>query len=184
MKLRRDAGRDVFAELERARRVGLPKAKRAEAQLRTLVAKLPRGYFDVGLALAAFRENRHALFLGHRTFEGYLGASGILRRATAYKLLSIAKHLPRTRADALGLERAYALSRIAARGGRAGTAKGLDALSSRELLRRNRSAPPVSDAARELVEQLVGRGFRSAKAQTLDGRTVIVLSLVDAKKIL
>jgi hypothetical protein len=184
MKAKRpDSKSDILAALERSRRAGLPKARKAETRLRALVGKLPRGFFDVGVALAAFREERHALFLGHRAFDKYLAASGLLRRATAYKLLSIVRHVPRARANALGLERAYAISRIAARDPRAAKAATLDALSSRELTRRARHRGPASNGTTPLAERLVALGYPSATARSIDGRLMIALSYADARRL-
>ncbi|CAN5192008.1 hypothetical protein BH09MYX1_BH09MYX1_67610 [soil metagenome] len=106
--------------------VGLPLAKRALRELAKLASDLSRGFFETGLALARFRDARFALFLGHRSFGAFLRSNALLRRATAYKLLSIATHLPPKRAMTLGMERAYALSRIVVQNPKAATDRAYD----------------------------------------------------------
>ena len=174
---------DVFAALARAQARGLPAAKRAEASLQRFARGMPTTFFDFGVALARFRTERHALFLGHRTFQGYLRASALVGRATAYKLLSIAAHLPRARALSLGLERAYQVSRIAARDPKAARDRGLDRLSSRAL----RGPGPDADAkapVERIVRALVEAGYRSARLRRSGRRWVVELGAEDAEHVL
>ncbi|MFO0610056.1 MAG: hypothetical protein U0324_43255 [Polyangiales bacterium] len=101
------------ALIEKTRAAALARNK---ARLDELVAEIQRrlttiveGFYDVGEHLGEIVDKRLYLADGHETFDAFLAAARLMSPRQAAKLIAVSRSVPRSRALALGQERAYAL---------------------------------------------------------------------------
>jgi hypothetical protein len=102
-----------LALLERTRAVA---HARAVARLAELVALIRRrmtevveSFYDVGEALREVVEEKRYAAAGHKSFNAFLKAEGLMSPRQASKLIAVVRRVPREQALALGQERAFAL---------------------------------------------------------------------------
>ena len=74
---------------------------------------ISEAFVDIGVALVEIEKKDLYKALGYATFGELLVERGIFGPSQAYKLMAIARSLPRRHALALGTEKAYALVRYA-----------------------------------------------------------------------
>lgn len=74
---------------------------------------ITEAFVDIGAALVELEKNDLYKALGHATFGDLLSARDVFGSSQAYKLMAIARALPRRHALELGPEKAYALVRYA-----------------------------------------------------------------------
>lgn len=76
--------------------------------------RIAEDFYDVGSALAELEKKQLWRALGHESFADMLDARRLLARSQAFKLMAIARALPRRAALSMGTEKSYALVRYAA----------------------------------------------------------------------
>lgn len=70
-------------------------------------------FVDIAEALVEIEKKKLYAAMGYERFEELLEERGIMGRSQAYKLMAIARHIPRSDALSLGPEKAYAIVRYA-----------------------------------------------------------------------
>ncbi|CAN5773141.1 hypothetical protein BH09MYX1_BH09MYX1_36810 [soil metagenome] len=91
--------------------------KKATELLRLIARRKGRiveDFYDIGAALKELLDKKLYLALGHASFEAMLEKRDVIGRTQAFKLIAVARELPRERALDVGAERAYALVALAA----------------------------------------------------------------------
>ena len=74
---------------------------------------ISEAFVDIGVALVEIEKKELYKAVGHATFGDLLTEHGVFGPSQAYKLMAIARSLPRRHALQLGTEKAYALVRYA-----------------------------------------------------------------------
>lgn len=90
--------------------------RRCEELLAEIALKktiISEAFVDIGLAFVEIEKNALYKALGHATFGELLTERGVIGPSQAFKLMAIARALPKRHALALGTEKAYALVRYA-----------------------------------------------------------------------
>jgi hypothetical protein len=145
------AGEALKAEIVEG---GTAAARRCEELLGEIARRKQRiaeDFYDIGVALREIKKKKLYAALGHRSLADLLSARGVLGKSQAAKLIAIVDHLPRSKAIGEGIEKSYALVRLAA-------------------------ATPALDTAVEVAaEGVVVRGKRAAVGE-LSGRGVSKLA--------
>jgi len=102
---------NTLIEKTRTAALARNKARLAElvAEIRRRLASIVEGFYDVGEGLREIVDKRLYLSDDHANFETFLTATRLMSPRRAAKLVAVARGVPRTRALALGQERAYAL---------------------------------------------------------------------------
>lgn len=91
--------------------------QRAEDLLELIARRMNRireDFYDIGVALRELIDKKLYRPLGFVSFEDMLAKREIMGKSQAYKLIAIARELPREEALTVGQERAYALTALAA----------------------------------------------------------------------
>jgi hypothetical protein len=94
----------------------LASRRRCEELLDEIARKktfISEAFVDIGVALVEIEKKELFKTLGYTTFGELLTERGVFGPSQAYKLMAIARSLPRRHALALGTEKAYALVRYA-----------------------------------------------------------------------
>jgi hypothetical protein len=180
-------------------------AKRCEELLALIerrTATIAESFYDIGEALREIHHKALHAALGFKSFEAMLERRSGIGRSQAYKLMAIARSLPRSRALAMGTERAYALAALAHASAQPDTAASLldtgltvggkrvdlSQLSARQLHSITREVRPRSSASVALAEakregdalaRLVKKRDRQATVQVRrsGGRMVAVVTI-------
>jgi hypothetical protein len=83
------------------------------ASVRENKRRAAEAFFDMGAALLELEKKALWKALGHESFAAMLAENNLLSRTQAFKLMAIARGLPRRAALELGPEKSYALVRYA-----------------------------------------------------------------------
>ena len=146
-------------------------AKRCEELLALIerrTATIAESFYDIGEALREIHHKALHAALGFKSFEAMLERHSGIGRSQVYKLMAIARSLPRSRALALGTERAYALAALAHASAQPDTAASLldtglrvggkqvdvSQLSARQLQSITRDVRPRSSASVALAKAM------------------------------
>ncbi len=80
-----------------------------EALIRRRMTEVVEHFYDIGEALREITEHKLYAARGHRSFNAFLAAEGLMSARQAAKLIAVVRRVPREQALALGQEKAYAL---------------------------------------------------------------------------
>lgn len=83
------------------------------AHIRRNMQFITDAFFEIGVALTAFNNNRLYAALGYSSFAEALATLKLMSQAQANKLIAVAELVPREAAVQLGSEKSYALTRYA-----------------------------------------------------------------------
>jgi len=100
-----------------SRKTSAAARRRAEGLLAEIERRkehIKKEFILIGRALLELETRKLFGALGYATFDDMLRERAVLGRSQAYKLLAITKELPDKKALSLGIEKAYALARLAA----------------------------------------------------------------------
>ncbi len=174
--------RDLARRWERSLRRALPAVRREALRLERGALRRPERFHDLGVALDAWRRSGRFRLLGFRSFTAYLRARGGMSRATAYKLMAVASGMDRATANALGLERAYAATRLGPRGTALAADSSVRALRARATATPGRAAGAAARAlAAALRAPLGDRGRVRASRRGKGWRIALELNVEDAR---
>lgn len=129
---------------------GTAAARRCEELLAEIARRKQRiaeDFYDIGVALREIKKKKLYAALGHRSFAEMLEERGVLGKSQAAKLIAIVDHMPKSRAIGEGIEKSYALVRLAA-------------------------ATPALDTAASVADEGVVIAGRHASVAELSGRGV------------
>lgn len=162
-------------------------AARAEDLLDLIVRRIHRireDFYDIGVALRELMDKKLYAPLGFVSFEDMLSKRGIMGKTQAYKLIAIARELPRSEALDVGQERAYALTALAsatpevddartilATGVKVrGKTKDVSHLSRREIENVTKAIrkPRKPTSAAKAAAQLATRAQKALRARSID----------------
>ena len=172
---------------------GAAAARRCEELLAEIARRKQRiaeDFYDIGLALREIKKKKLYAALGHRSLTSLLEARGVLGKSQAAKLIAIVEHLPKSKALGEGIEKSYALVRLAAatpaldtaaevaaegvvvRGKRADVA-GLSGRGVSELARKVRSVHAKRDPARAATKTALAKLARVLRAAGVDATVAL-----------
>ena len=104
------AKRDVIEETRaRAKAVRTARVNELVALIRRRMSAAVEAFYDVGVALIEIVDERLYLAAGHKNLDTFLRAHKLMARTQAFKLMAVARSVPREEALRIGLERSYAL---------------------------------------------------------------------------
>ncbi|MEO7113506.1 MAG: hypothetical protein ABI183_23915 [Polyangiaceae bacterium] len=143
--------------------------------------RIAEDFYDVGSALSELEKKQLWRALGHESFAEMLDARRLLARSQAFKLMAIARALPRRAALSMGTEKSYALVRYAAATAEidspasllasgiriGGRKKSVDDISANELVRETQRTRTNRDNARRDPARTSARELATAGARSL-----------------
>ena len=97
----------IKAEAAEAARTAL--AQKLVADIKRLVGKVARDFWELGRALKTMRDKKLHAALGYDSFEAMVDGEKLVSDTLAYKLITVVENVPKREAVRLGYEKAAAL---------------------------------------------------------------------------